>query len=63
MKGWTFYIVYGESGGFRYEWTKFCKRICFWKVAIAVVPLDLEVALDRAGELIRARKSTLSSQE
>jgi hypothetical protein len=48
MKGYTFYIVFGESADFNFEWTKWSKRICLGKIAIALVAIDVEIALDKA---------------
>jgi hypothetical protein len=49
----TFYVVFGQSGGLNFEWTKRCKRICLWKVAFCIWHNDVEVVLDLAMKEIK----------
>lgn len=51
MKQGTFYICWGESGGFRFEWTKNIKRLVLWRIAFAYMNVDVEQLMDELFKL------------
>ena len=46
MNGNTLYVCWGDSGGFRFEWSKRIKRLCLWRVSIAYMRVDVEKMMD-----------------
>lgn len=52
----TFYICFGENGGFKFEKNKRVLRLVLFYVSIAIVKYDIEVLIDRAIEIVGSER-------
>ena len=66
-QGYSFYMCWGKSAGFKYEFTRNIKRLCLWKLSLAIINYDIEPlvyeGIKSYTDAVRVEKNILTVQE